>query len=55
MIKQLINEDIFTKDFKRKIAKQEGKNLEKTVVFKKDVKVEDLIKEREDSGSNERI
>jgi len=44
VIQQLVNEDMFTQDFHRKLKKLEGSiNLDKTFVFKKQVKVEELI------------
>ena len=50
VIKQLVNEDMFTQDFNRKLKKLEGSvNLDKTFVFKKQAKIEELIKQREES------
>ena len=49
-IKQLINEDSFTKDFHRKQARNEGKSIAQTI-FKKDVKLEELIQQRNGNDS----
>lgn len=54
-IKQLINEDVFTKDFNRKIKKQEGHGIPKTVRLKKDIKREELIMNLENQGNITRV
>lgn len=53
-IKQLINEDAFTQDFKRKVEKWEGK-VKTNVKLKKDIKVEELVRDRNVQNEREVI
>lgn len=53
-IKQLINEEVFTQDFKRKVERQEGKFVS-TIKFKKDIRVEELVRERNVNNEREVI
>ena len=53
-IKQLINEDAFTQDMKRKVERDKGSHNQ-SFKFKKDIKVEELVRDRNVTNEREVI
>ncbi len=53
-IKQLINEDAFTQDMKRKVERDKGSHNQ-SFKFKKDIKVEELVRDRNVTNEREII